>query len=339
MTLQHPHGEMLVYDKGETNLIEITMKDGRYSPFTRCNTAYSTDLLATVFDIKGPAYVCDEILRDESPDYVQKAIEYGILSFVSKREFSQKRILDFGCGGGSSTSILARIFPESRIVGVELDERLLRIARARADFYNLADRVSFYQSPDPESLPKDLGTFDFITFSAVYEHLLPNERKPLLHKVWRLLNTDGVIFINQTPNRYGIVEYHTTSGMPLINYLPDRVTHYLVSHFSKRRSGSSWEQLLRAGIRGATPKEICSSLRELGEEGIPVRLEPHLNGVHNDIELWYRSTSTMSRRSAAIKRAIRTSAYVLWPLRQFMLPTIILAIRKQKGEDSRSTDG
>jgi hypothetical protein len=203
------------------------------------------------------------------------------------------------------------MFPKSEIVGVELDERLLRIARARADFYNLSDRVTFYQSPDPASLPKDLGTFDFITFSAVYEHLLPNERKPLLHKVWRLLNTNGVLFINQTPNRYGIVEYHTTSGMPFINYLPDQVTHYLVSHFSKRRAGLSWEQLLRAGIRGATPKEICSSLREVDEGSVQLRLKPHLGGVHNDITLWFKSTSTMSRRSTAIKRAIKTSAPLL----------------------------
>ena len=33
-------------------------------PFPSCETAYPTDLIKLILNAKGPAYLCDEILRD-----------------------------------------------------------------------------------------------------------------------------------------------------------------------------------------------------------------------------------------------------------------------------------
>jgi hypothetical protein len=64
--------------------------------------------------------------------------------------------------------------------------------------------------------------FDYIMFNAVFEHLLPHERPRLLPAVFvRHLRPVGVMFLNQTPYRYSLVEVHTTGGLPLINYLPE----------------------------------------------------------------------------------------------------------------------
>jgi hypothetical protein len=219
------------------------------------------------------------------------------------------------------------MFPQSGIVGVELASDLLRLASARLAHYGLSDRVSLYQSPDPSSLPTDIGLFDYVSFSAVYEHLLPHERKPILSEVWSCLEPGGVVFINQLPNRYGVIEYHTTSGFPFINYFPDRATHYLVGRLSRRNKGKSWDEMLRAGIRGGTAGEILSILESIEAEGRPVRLKPRFR-ARNNVELWYQSTSTLSQASAAVKKATRILAYVLWPLRSFLIPGVVLAVRK-----------
>src|SRR5262249_32482386 len=119
--------------------------------------------------------------------------------------------------------------------------------------------------------------------SAVYEHLLPDERRILLPRIWSRLKPGGVLFINQTPHRYSPVEMHST-GLPLINYLPDGLAYRITKRFSKRIKGDEdWPALLRGGIRGATIGEI---LRALGDDA--ALLEPRA-GDH--IDLWYGKLS------------------------------------------------
>ena len=117
------------------------------------------------------------------------------------------------------------------------------------------------KSPSGDSLPPELGQFDFIMFNAVFEHLLPHERPKLLPLVWQHLRPGGVLFLNQTPYRYSLVEVHTTGGMPFINYLPDSVTLWAARKFCKRvQPNETWNSLLRRGIRGGTVPEILGIL-------------------------------------------------------------------------------
>ena len=158
---------------------------------------------------------------------------------------------------------LSRMFPESEIVGVEIEPHLLEIARMRRDFYR-ADRVTLLQSPSGDSIPPDLGTFDFIVLSALFEHLLPHERPVILPKVWETLSPGGVLFLCETPHRYHFKESHTTKLYGL-NYLPDRLTLWATRRFCKRYGPDvSWEFLLREGIRGGTVREILGILKATG---------------------------------------------------------------------------
>jgi SAM-dependent methyltransferase len=228
-------------------------------PVQSCVTAYPEEMIQRILELKDPTYLCDEILREESPDYVQRALYFDLLSYCDPQDFAGRRLLDFGCGAGASTMILARMFPQSCIVGIELEERLLSIAKLRARHYGY-DNVELLLSPSPQSLPDDLGTFDFVVLSAVYEHLLPAERCAVLRQIWDSLRVGGTLFLNQTPSRYFPVETHTT-GLPLINYLPDRLALLYARSASKAKLGSSdWDELLRRGIRGGSVREIMGLL-------------------------------------------------------------------------------
>src|SRR4029450_2941918 len=141
-------------------------------------------------------------------------------------------------------------------------------------------------SPDPNSLPGGIGPFDFVVFSAVYEHLLPAERRILPPLIWRGLSPGGPLFLHETPFRWSPVETHTT-GLPLINYLPDRLAHRVACRFSKRVApGASWQDLLRDGIRGGTTREILDILAQADRRVEP--LTPCRQGVQDHIELWFR---------------------------------------------------
>ncbi|MBI5739886.1 MAG: class I SAM-dependent methyltransferase [Nitrospirae bacterium] len=294
--------------------------------FIRCKTwetVYPLNLIEKILTIKGPNWLCDEIMRDESPDYVQDSLKYNLLGHVSGISFSNKKILDFGCGSGSSTMILGRMFPHTEIVGIELDDNLLSVARQRSTYYGFDNRIKLLKSPDADNLPKDLGKFDYVVLHAVFEHFLPGERKMLLPKIWNLLYPEGVLFIEETPYRYFPIELHTTR-LPIINYLPNKIAFYFAKKFSKSNiANDSWNSLLRKGIRGGSVREILGILNKCKEK--PFLLKPSLLGATDRIDLWYMR----SRKSSFIKKMYFLLTKLLKMTTGFIfLPDLSLAIKK-----------
>ena len=310
---------------GGRRMILVEPKGELFVPVKAWETAYPLDLIERVLQVKGPAHLCDEIMRDEDTLYVQHSFRWDILSYIEENAFAGRRVLDFGTGSGASSIVLARMLPADEIVGVELVREHVELARHRAKFYGMDGRVMFYLSPDPNNLPAGIGQFDYIIFSAVYEHLLPRERPTLLTLLWSHLRPGGVIFLDQTPYRWFPIEMHTT-GLPLINYLPDRLALACARRFSKRvRPYESWPELLRRGIRGGTTREIMGNLNRDGRKA--ELLKPTRLGVKDYIDLWYRLSSTT--RKPLIKklmmwgfRAVKTTTGIT------MIPCLSLAIRK-----------
>jgi len=285
-----------------------------------CRTRYPIDLIQAVLDLKGPSHLCDEILRDEDPGYVQRSIERELLAYFSPADFEGKRILDFGCGSGASTMVLARMFPRSQLVGTELLASYVGLARKRAAYYAYRN-LTFLVSPSGTELPAGIGMFDCIVMSAVYEHLLPRERETVLRAVWTTLKPGGILFLNQTPYRYFPIEAHTT-GLPLLNYLPDTLTLLVARRFCRRISpDESWESMLRRGIRGGSEKRIQA---QLGSDAI--LMEPERCG-RDRIDLWF---SELSARGGALKRVIRFGLKSLRALMGItMVPELSLAFKKK----------
>lgn len=271
----------------ETRKVAVRMQDpGTYSPQLSCCTRYPLDLIKAILQAKGPAWLCDEIARDEDPGHVQSYLMMSLLSYVDKSDFDGKLIMDFGCGSGASTVIMARTFPGCRVLGVELDEKLLGIARLRMQYYRLQN-VELLLSPAPDRLPEEVSELDFVVLSAVWEHLLPGERPVLLLKMWECLRPEGVLFINQTPDVRFPIEAHTTR-LPLLNYLPDRWALWCAHKFAKTISpDASWEALLRKGIRGGTPGEILNVLR--GSQFRPLPLRPNGDSLKRQSDIYYCS--------------------------------------------------
>jgi 2-polyprenyl-3-methyl-5-hydroxy-6-metoxy-1,4-benzoquinol methylase len=301
--------------------ISVAPKPGRYLRRVACVTTYPLDLIKEIHATKG-IFVCSEIMREEDPRLVESSIRHGVLSYFEPPRFAGKRILDFGCGAGASSLVLARLLPSCEIVGIELEEKLLRLARLRAQ-YRKRSNVRFMRSPAGDSLPGELGQFDFAIFSAVFEHLLPHERAPLLQKIWSHVKPGGVLFLNQTPYRYSPVDVHTT-GLPLINYLPDKLALHAARRFSKNvEPHEDWETLLRRGIRGGTVPEVMGILRR---SGTPVLLAPRKE-LGDRIDLWY---ATLSRRHGWFKRSLWLSLKTIKAFSGAQLtPTLTLAIRKE----------
>jgi SAM-dependent methyltransferase len=299
-TLEWTDGRVVIDELGDSIRRVTAYPATGPSPLT-CATSYPVELIRSIVETKGAAWVCDEITRDQDPRSIQRFFENDFLPYVAQAEFEGKRILDFGSGSGSSTMVLARMFPKSEIVGVELSPEYIRLAEERRRFYG-HQNVRFVSSPSGVTLPEGLGQFDFIVMSAVYEHLLPEERRILMPQLWSHLKTSGCLLLNQTPHRFFPFESHTT-GLPFINYLPDRLALFVARRFSARGLGrDSWASLLRKGIRGATEREILGSFGENRSEARPVLLPPRQPTYRDRVDVWY---AALGPRHKALKVACR----------------------------------
>ena len=326
-TLTHRDGQLLIEElPDDRRLITVMLTNPKQFMLRgQWRTRYTVPLIQEVLGVTGPAFLCDEISRDEDPDYVQKRLIADLLAFFDKSEFAGKRLLDFGCGSGASTVVLARALPDTEIVGVELREDLLSVARARVRFYGLP-RVTLQLSPNGAQLPPGLGDFDFVILSGVYEHLLPEERSALLPQLWAVIRDGGSLFFDQIPNRLFPIELHTTR-LPLLNYVPAPLALAAARQFSRRvRPHESWNDLLRRGIRGATVREIVRHLPG-GKDGAVVREPSKLGRGRDRIDLWYQTTGA---RLPAIKSAARATMKVLRQTTGLCLtPDVTTAITKR----------
>jgi 2-polyprenyl-3-methyl-5-hydroxy-6-metoxy-1,4-benzoquinol methylase len=327
--LSHPDGRVLV----------TPLADGRWrlaietdTPFAWprplvWETGYPPALVETLLNVKGPRWVIDEIRRDEDPLYVENDFRHDIFSFVAPEDMREKTVLDFGCGSGASGAVLSRLAPGCRITGVEMLPAYRDAAEERAAHLGLDMRCLL--SPSADSLPDELGSFDFILFSAVMEHLLPDERRALLPLVWTHLSPGGVLFLNQTPHRWFPIEGHTT-GLPLINFLPDDLTAHAARRFSRYdHRGDTWPDLLRAGIRGSTEGEILSILRRRGER--VTSLKPSRNGIANHLDLWRDSAAARHAHTSLTLKYMALKA-VRALTGDTVVPNITLALRKEPNE-------
>ncbi|MFA5130209.1 MAG: class I SAM-dependent methyltransferase [Patescibacteria group bacterium] len=328
-TIEHAEGTIrITSSKNGTQTIAITPATPEtFIRTASCTTTYPLELIQAIAKTKGASYICDEIRRDDDPYYIEHHIVTTLFSYVRPKDFEGKRLLDFGCGAGASTMIFARHLPKTSIVGVELLKEHLDIAQMRAEFYGYQN-IQFLQSPSPKKLPAHIGEFDFIFLPAVYEHLLPEERKRLMSQLWSILKPNGILFIDETPHRWFPIETHTT-GLPLINYLPSPLACAYARTCSKRNlKKDSWNTLLRKGIRGSTPRSILRTIRAQG--GAPKLLKSINPDLKNPVDIWYEGYARHeSDASGGMKRFMRSFLKTFFAITRVpLVPYISIAIKK-----------
>ncbi|MDT5045524.1 MAG: hypothetical protein QOG75_1377 [Mycobacterium sp.] len=96
---------------------------------------------------------------------------------------ASSRCLDMGCGGGDVTAALARLAPDGFVVGADMDESKLDIARKEAADAGLANVD--YRVVDVMQPPSDDDQFDVIYVRFLLTHL-PEPSLALTHICARL---------------------------------------------------------------------------------------------------------------------------------------------------------
>jgi release factor glutamine methyltransferase len=118
-------------------------------------------LLGTV-EFCGRSFRCDKRALVPRPE-TEQLVELLVSHFKSEIEYS--RIVDIGTGSGVIALTLVAEFPKAEIVGVDISEDALMLARENAERLSLADRVRFLRSNLLESVQPG---FDLIVANLPY---------------------------------------------------------------------------------------------------------------------------------------------------------------------------
>ena len=117
------------------------------------------------------------------------------------------RVLDLGCGTGSSTRVLAHFCPPgSRITGYEIAEPMLVFARRRDYRHRNGDRanVDFVGQGLTEPMREPDASVDVVNASGVVgHHLEPATIGPLIAEMQRILTPRGVTMLDIGPTMPG----------------------------------------------------------------------------------------------------------------------------------------
>lgn len=145
-----------------------------------------------------------------------------------------RTVLDYGCGNGENSLPLAA--RGARVVGVDVSEALLRLARQRLALHGLADRASFLAGSAHE-LPLPNASVDVVLGIAILHHLDLDRAAGEVHRVLK----PGGHAIFQEPVRNsrlirtlrGMVPYHDEEVSPYERPLTDDELRRFGSRFSR----------------------------------------------------------------------------------------------------------
>ena len=119
---------------------------------------------------------------EDSSFFAERRVEW-VGRRLHELGFHPQMLLDFGCGTGSTTPYLLALPGARRLLGVDVSEGLLDVARRG----HASNQVEFAPVGDPDD-----DRIDLAYCNGVFHHIPPAERPAALRYVWRSLRPGGL---------------------------------------------------------------------------------------------------------------------------------------------------
>jgi len=116
----------------------------------------------------------------------------GFIETVINASPEKGRFLEIGCGSGRIAIGIAKYTQQIRLVGIDLSDSMLVVAKDNATKEGVNHRVHF-KSADAKELPFEDNTFDSVFCHNMLHHL--HDPAPVLREMARVVKKDGALLI------------------------------------------------------------------------------------------------------------------------------------------------
>ena len=106
---------------------------------------------------------------------------------------SPRKILDLGCGTGSTTILLQRAFPHAEVVGLDLSPQMLVMSNYKAQQAGLSNIRWVHGMAEKTGF--DADEFDVVTASLLLHETPTDISQAILNEAYRLLKPGGLVII------------------------------------------------------------------------------------------------------------------------------------------------
>jgi ubiquinone/menaquinone biosynthesis C-methylase UbiE len=162
----------------------------------------------------------EDVRAAQAYDRISKWPQFRALRRLIVRELRQYRptgiLADIGCGPGLLTMLIARKFPQLKVLGIDTAQEMIKTANKNALSQGFQGRVEF-QEGNIRSLPVPDHTLDFAVSSMSLHHW--SEPEPGLAEIHRALKSGGqvLLFDMRRDSRlsfYILMKFATSIVMP-----------------------------------------------------------------------------------------------------------------------------
>ena len=148
------------------------------------NEAATTSISATYWKNVDP-YISETWLRNNITEIIHTYME-------NEKLYVPSTILDLGCSIGISTESLARKFPGSRMIGMDLSPYFLSVASYRSS--NGPYRIEYIHA-NAEDIPLETNSVDLIAIQFMLHEVPELPTYKILHEVFRVLKPKGMLAV------------------------------------------------------------------------------------------------------------------------------------------------
>lgn len=113
-------------------------------------------------------------------------------ALIDEVKVKPRRILDLGCGTGSTTIMLKQAFPDAEVIGLDLSPYMLLRSFHKSQSAGLNIE---WQQGDAENTPFPDASFDLVTASLLFHETPSSTTQAILHECFRLLVPGGQVLI------------------------------------------------------------------------------------------------------------------------------------------------
>lgn len=128
-------------------------------------------------------------LSGEGKEFFARGRLVAAARYLRQARIVPRRIVEFGCGIGTNLGILAEMWPESEVIGLDQSRESLRIARSLC----LTERIRLMT---PEDYPAHgASAVDWVFCNGVFHHIPVHEHGAVLRTIISMLRPGGALTI------------------------------------------------------------------------------------------------------------------------------------------------
>jgi ubiquinone/menaquinone biosynthesis C-methylase UbiE len=187
-------------------------------------------------------------------------------ALVDKIQGQPRRIVDLGCGTGSTTLLLKQAFPQAEVIGLDLSPYMLFMADHKTQQAGL--EIQYLQG-NAAATPFPNGSFDIVTASLLFHETPPVLTRQICQEALRLLKVGGQMLVldgNQETLRQ-VTWLHDLFEEPYLrSYAAGSLDAWMgAAGFGAVRTESNW------GLN-----QITQGIKPLGTEDLDMMVESAL---------------------------------------------------------------